>query len=90
MQVLHLSNGLTLNEKLKAAENRIGKQIKDRKSDEQIMDELFVIALSRHPNKRERTELLKALADTPEDERRVALEDMYWGVLSSREFIFNH
>jgi len=90
VQVLHLSNGLTLNEKLKAAENRIGKQIKDRKSDEQIMDELFVIALSRHPNKRERTELLKALADTPEDERRVALEDMYWGVLSSREFIFNH
>jgi hypothetical protein len=28
--------------------------------------------------------------DAPASERRAVLEDVYWAVLSSREFLFNH
>ena len=30
------------------------------------------------------------LADVPPEQRREALEDLFWSVLTSREFLFNH
>ena len=34
--------------------------------------------------------LLAALAEVPADARRAAVEDLYWGLLTSREFLFQH
>jgi hypothetical protein len=33
---------------------------------------------------------LAVLKETPAEERRQAVEDVFWGVLSSKEFLFNH
>jgi hypothetical protein len=33
---------------------------------------------------------LKVLNAAGDKDRRAALEDMYWAVLSSKEFLFNH
>jgi hypothetical protein len=30
------------------------------------------------------------LNQTPEAEQRAAVEDLFWAILSSREFLFNH
>ena len=34
--------------------------------------------------------VIDVLAATPAEERRAAVEDLYWGILSSKEFLFNH
>jgi len=46
--------------------------------------------LSRPPTATEKARSLKLLADAGEPERRAALEDLYWSLLSSKEFLFNH
>jgi len=54
------------------------------------VDELYLSALSRFPTQTEKEKILKVLGSTPESERRAAIEDLYWAVLSSKEFLFNH
>ena len=89
-QVLHLANGGTLNGKLQAQGNRIDQLVMAGAADAAIVDELYLAALSRQPTESERKRIVELLATTPAAERRVALEDLFWSVLSSREFLFNH
>jgi hypothetical protein len=89
-QALHIANGDTLNPKLAAKDNNLAKLIADKKTNEEILDEAFLSTLSRPPTATERTRSLKLLADAGEADRRVALEDLYWGLLSNKEFLFNH
>ena len=89
-QALHIANGDTLNQKLAAKDNAIAKLLADKKTNEEILDEAFLSTLSRPPTATERTRSLKLLADAGESDRRAALEDLYWGLLSNKEFLFNH
>lgn len=88
VQVLHLSNGDTINQKLAAKENRLTRWIADGLDDATIIDQVFLAALSRQPTDRERQALLESLQG--QEDRRHALEDLVWGVLSSSEFLFAH
>lgn len=90
VQVLHLSNGDTINNKLKAKESRVTKLLESNKSDKQLIADIYMLCLSRKPTKKEETELTKLLVETPQAEKRQAVEDLFWGILSSREFLFNH
>ena len=53
-----------------------------------IIDELFVRCYGRFPQERERVETLAAVQAGAE--RKQALEDVFWALLNSPEFIFNH
>jgi hypothetical protein len=55
-----------------------------------VIEEAYLSTLSRFPTEREKTELLQVFAESGGDERRLVIEDLYWGLLSSREFLFNH
>ena len=90
VQVLHLVNGNTLNQKLAAANNRLDKLLAEKTSDARIIEDLYLAALSREPTPLEKRQLLDVLAKTPPAQRRVAVEDLFWSVLSSKEFLFNH
>jgi hypothetical protein len=90
VQVLHISNGDTINKKLEEAGSRIGKLLEAKASNEALVDEAYLSALSRFPTESEKQQLVTALNETPEAERRAAVEDLFWAVLSSREFLFNH
>ncbi|NBY00693.1 MAG: DUF1553 domain-containing protein, partial [Planctomycetes bacterium] len=48
-QALQLINGPTINEKIRNASNRIGRLIKEAKSDKLILDDLYLATLSRMP-----------------------------------------
>ena len=93
VQVLHLSNGATLNEKLRAPNNRLARLLKlhqEGMSGSALIDEIYLACLSRYPTEAEREHLLALLpkpGDKPEGE---VVEDFYWGLMSSREFLFNH
>jgi hypothetical protein len=90
VQVLHISNGDTLNQKLSAADNRLTKWLAEAESDSALLDEVFLTCVARRPNAAEREELLALLATPDAAEKRIVLEDLVWSILSSREFMFNH
>ena len=89
VQVLHMSNGETINPKLADAKNRITRLIERGLSDAEIVDTLFLVALSRRPSDSEAKNLLSVIAEYGDD-RRQAIEDAFWSVLTSTEFAFNH
>jgi Protein of unknown function (DUF1549)/Protein of unknown function (DUF1553)/Bacterial Ig-like domain (group 2) len=96
-QALHIINGDTLNDKLRAPGGTIDMLLKLGFSDEEIVNYLYLTALSRYPTDAERAGLVKALGaaeqqKTPgvDDPRRAALVDMTWALLTSEEFMFNH
>lgn len=89
VQVLHLSNGDTLNPKLSAADNLIGRQMKNGADDKAIIESIFLAGLARKPTDPEMDRLLKVVAEY-NDDRKTALQDVAWSVLTSTEFTFNH
>ncbi len=47
--------------------------------------------MSRPPTEKERLGVLKVLAAAPTpEEKRMVMEDIFWGLMSSSEFLFNH
>lgn len=95
-QTLHVANGETLNGKLRDAASFIAELIHRGVTDDAALDMIYIRALARTPTPQERAEALAVLADVPTDgpeakaERRAALEDVAWAVLSGKEFLFNH
>lgn len=89
VQVLHLSNGDTLNPKLADANNQIAAWIAAEQSSDEIVTALFVRALAREPTESELKTILNVVAEYEED-RGLALQDAAWGLLTSPEFTFNH
>ena len=93
VQVLNLSNGDTLNQKLKAPGNQLEALLSLRRqgmSDPSLLDEIYLTSLARYPTSAERDRLLPMLPASGSAEERVVVEDLFWGLLSSREFLFNH
>jgi hypothetical protein len=90
VQVLHITNGDTINEKLATAGNHIDSLLDSGLSDYRVIEEITLSALSRYPTDKEMRELLPLLEANSRDAKRLALEDLMWSVLSSRDFLFNH
>ena len=90
VQVLHIVNGDTLNQKLEAKDNAIDKLLSSDLPDYKIVEELYVSALSRYPTDAEMRQVLDVLSQSEKEQKRLVTEDLYWSVLSSREFLFNH
>jgi len=89
-QVLHIANGDTINKKLEAKTSRIARLLADKTPYASIIEDLYLSSLARYPTAREKEKLTTALEQAPESDRRAVAEDIYWAVLSSREFLFNH
>ena len=88
-QALHVANGDTVNSKLQGKGNRIEGLLSGNASDEKIVEDAYLSGLARYPTDQERKALLVALAGA-KDNRREAIEDLYWSILSSKGFQFNH
>jgi hypothetical protein len=89
-QVLHIVNGETLNEKLTHKKNRLSRWLGAEKSTAAIVDDAYLTALSRLPSAQEKSSMIAAIDEAGREGRRAALEDMFWALLSTREFLFNH
>ncbi len=90
IQVLHLANGDTLNDKLSRKGGVIDGMLKAKMSDEKLIEAAYLKTLSRRPNERELAGLIDMLKGLKPEERRIAMEDLFWGLMTSREFLFQH
>jgi hypothetical protein len=90
VQALHISNGTTINQKLKSPDNQIDQLLEQDLSLEELIEEIYLSALARSATESERSQLLEVMREADEEERRQVVEDLIWSVLSSREFLFNH
>ena len=88
LQALHQLAGTTYTEKLSPEGGRIEHLLKNRASDSEIIEELYLVALSRFPSAEEQSQLQRLIQERAS--RREAIEDLLWGLLNSEEFICNH
>jgi len=86
-QALHLLNGDTVQRNIVRG-NLIGRQLKKKRTPRQILRGLYIRCLSRPPSKREQ-QIFGKLLDSSRNKKRT-LEDLFWALINSREFIFNH
>jgi hypothetical protein len=117
-QALHLTNGETVNQKLRASGGLLDRLLEMNATDDQALRAIFLTALCREPTEAERARCLTLLREDAEGEgtarptsdskeevapdrpsqhakaeagkRRAALEDLFWAVLTDKEFLFNH
>ncbi len=92
-QALHLNNGLTLNEKLRNPKSRMAEWLKAKTTDDEIITQVFRYALARSPSVDEKSRFAAIIADATKDgsnTRQEAIEDVFWAVLTGKEFLFNH
>jgi Protein of unknown function (DUF1553)/Protein of unknown function (DUF1549) len=87
-QALQLINGPTMNDKLRAPANHVGKLLGTKSTEKEMLDAIYVAALSRPATDAER---LPALAHVAKNaDKRKAWEDVLWAVMNTREFLFRH
>lgn len=87
LQAMLLMNSRIVNDRVSAEKGgTVQKLVESTKTNDQIVDELFLASLSRMPNKAERE---VALAEISKD-RKGGAENVQWALLNSIEFVLNH
>lgn len=86
-QALHMLNGDTGNSKIQQGQV-VPTLLKEGKTPQQVVENLYLRCLTRKPTEVEMKALNEILA--AEKDPKPALEDVFWGLLNSREFLFNH
>ena len=87
-QALAMLNSATIQDKLKSADCVLNPLLKSGKPDAEVLESLFLSALSRRPTAAESKSLLALIAAAPK--REEGLQDALWALLNSKEFLFNH
>lgn len=83
---LHEINSPHMSARLKAPTNRVNRMLADKRTDQEILDELFLAAFARLPDQKPRQAMREHLAMTKD--RAEAWQDCLWAVLNAREFVF--
>lgn len=91
-QALLLMNGpLTKNALSTKPGSYLYRQLMQKKSDAQKISLLYSVTLGRQPSKTERTKLERLIRNARTSTGKTAIyQDLYWALLNSSEFIFNH
>ena len=86
-QAMNLVNGPTLAEAIADPEGRVAEAILAGKSDRELIEELYLAALSRFPTG---IEMDRALTYIRSDSGRAAqTQDLLWALINSNAFLFN-
>ena len=86
-QTLHLIVGDTVRDRL-AANGVLKTLVETKSTPEDVIEELFIRTLARKPDGEEMAAMIALVADKPKDP--AAYEDIFWSLLNSTEFLFNH
>jgi hypothetical protein len=89
-QLLHLQNSDGLTARIRAADGRLQRLLNSGQSDQQVISELFQATLSRQPTTDEQSAVEAQLLNVSGTERSDVFQDLFWALLNSREFAFQH
>lgn len=88
-QALHLLNSPEITAKIQHRNGTARRLAESELTTDELIDELYLITLSRFPNDEERGLMREAFVGQ-DASRRGAVEDVLWALLNTKEFIFNH
>ncbi len=87
-QALELYVGQLVTDRISQPDNALGGLLKQDRPDTELLNQLYLSALSREPSAAAATEFLAYVESS--QNRRQAWEDVLWTVLNSQEFIYQH
>jgi hypothetical protein len=86
-QALHLLNSPEVNARISHRHGTARKLADTDRTNDQVIDEIYLGTLSRFPTEEERQLLRPAFENA--GHRRTAVEDILWSVLNTKEFLYN-
>jgi hypothetical protein len=89
VQSLHLMNSKALQAKLGNKTGRARQLADSTKPPEEIVVELYLVTFSRPPSDEELKLAIRAFSASGAT-RQTATEDVFWSLMNSAEFVFNH
>ncbi len=89
VQALHLMHSDGLQDKLADPSGRVAQLVSSERSGPEIVEELYLAALARFPDKEELAVAVEQFG-RPGSTRQTATEDVLWALINSAEFVFNH
>ena len=87
-QTLYRMTDQTTLGKLRNNSNRLMTLLKTKKSDSEILEELFLATMTRVPNEDEKEAFMEHRKN--ESDRTSAFVDVLWALINTREFVLNH
>jgi hypothetical protein len=88
-QALHLMNGDVINRKIADPKGRLARWMSDPKlTDETLIRSLYLVTFNRPATPEEVTAARSLIVEGPN--RSAGAQDLFWGLLNSKEFVFNH
>ena len=84
--MLHLQNADNLLKKVRSDDSRLKPLLKE-KDDSGVIEEIFLSTLGRRATKSEAVAVTKSLAGADREE---VFADLFWALLNTKEFAFNH
>ena len=87
--MLHWINGETLNERITHEQHWLKSTLKQNLEPKEMLDRMYLRTLCRYPSASECDSLLRALEPLKEAEVVAGWEDLFWALLSSKDFLDN-
>ncbi|MDB4546610.1 PSD1 and planctomycete cytochrome C domain-containing protein [Akkermansiaceae bacterium] len=89
-QALHLLNGESVHNRIERGKI-VPEFLKEKKPPEEILRSLYRKTLTREPTDPELSKLLETVSTAKdENDKKAILEDIFWALLNSKEYLFNH
>lgn len=85
LQALHFINGQAILNRVSNPAGRPALLLQKKPTDDELIDQLYLWSLARHPKETERALAAKFIAEAG-DKRNEAAQDLMWALLNSRDF----
>lgn len=89
LQALHFINGKSIQARVANANGRAAQLARQKLSDKEVVTELYLWSIARTPTEAELKVSLDFLA-THAERRAEAVQDLFWALLNSRDFLLVH